>query len=79
MTDTAGWRPASLAEPRAPGVQRHTVEHIANFVRMVQILEVRVPLVVLGGGARPNLAANRGAGVHGRHGAGDRSAKDPVP
>ena len=48
--DTAGWWPASLAEPRPPQerVQRRTVEQIADFASMVQVLEVHVPQVVLG-------------------------------
>ena len=32
-----------------------------------------------GRGARPNLAATRGAGLRGRHRAGDRSAQDLQP
>ena len=45
--DTAGVRPGVLAEPRPQErVQRHTVEHIVDFVRfapMVQILDAPVP------------------------------------
>ena len=49
--DTAGRRPASLAEPRGPQVrvQRRVVQQIADFAPMVQILDVPVPPVVLGG------------------------------
>ena len=44
----AGELPASLAEPPGPQerVQRHTVEHVVDFVRfapMVQILDAPVP------------------------------------
>ena len=44
-------RPASLAEPRGPQerVQRHTVEQIADCAPVVQILNIPVPSVVLGG------------------------------
>ena len=48
--DTAGLRPGVLAEPGPPKrVQRHTVEHIVNFVcfaPMVQILDAPVPQTV---------------------------------
>ena len=48
--DTAGVRPEALAEPRPQErVQRHTVEHIVDFVRfapMVQILDAPVPQMV---------------------------------
>ena len=48
--DTAGVRPGVLAEPRPQErVQRHTVEHIVNFVccaPMVQILDAPVPQTV---------------------------------
>ena len=37
-----GLRPACLAEPQGPqaGIQRHTMEHIADLVPMVQILDI---------------------------------------
>ena len=37
-----GLRPACLAEPQGPqaGIQRHTMEHIADVVPMVQILDI---------------------------------------
>ena len=45
--DTAGLRPGVLAEPRPQErVQRHTMEHIVDFVccaPMVQILDAPVP------------------------------------
>ena len=48
--DTAGVRPGVLAEPRPQErVQRHTMEHIVDFVScapMVQILDAFVPLTV---------------------------------
>ena len=48
--DTAGVRPGVLAGPRPQKqVQRHTVEHIVDFVRfapMVQILDAPVPQMV---------------------------------
>ena len=47
----AGWWSASLAESRGPQerVQRRTVEQIADFTPMVQILGLPAPPVVLGG------------------------------
>ena len=48
--DTAGLRPGVLAEPRPQErVQRHTMEHIVDFVccsLMVQILDAPVPQMV---------------------------------
>ena len=49
--EPGGTRPASLAEPPRPQerVQRHTMEHIVDFVRvapMVQILDALVPQTV---------------------------------
>ena len=48
--DTAGVRPGVLAEPRPQErVQRHTMEHIVDFVcfpPMVQILDAPVPQTV---------------------------------
>ena len=48
--DTAGLRPKALAEPRPQElVQRHTMEHIVDFVciaPMVQILDAPVPQMV---------------------------------
>ena len=48
--DTAGLRPGVLAEPRPQErVQRHTMEHIVDFVccaPMVQILDAPVPQTV---------------------------------
>ena len=49
--EPGGRRPASLAEPPRPQerVQRHTVEHITDLVRvapMVQILDAPVPQTV---------------------------------
>ena len=43
--ETGGRRPASLAEPSGPQerVLRHTVEHIVDDPRSVQILDVPVP------------------------------------
>ena len=45
-----GSRPPCLGEPPGPQdrVQRHTVEQLAEFAPVVQILDVPVPLVTLG-------------------------------
>ena len=46
--DTAGWRPASLAEPPGPHerTQRHTVEQLIEAFVRVPMLDVPVPLTV---------------------------------
>ena len=42
--EPGGGRPDLLLEPRGPqaGIQRHTMEHIADVVPMVQILDIPV-------------------------------------
>ena len=43
--EPGGGRPSLLLEPQGPqaGVQRHTMEHIADVVPMVQVLDLPVP------------------------------------